>query len=73
MFKTLTNEWKIEPYSHTENQVKLSSQWSKLTFYINFEFNSILYTNLSKGYFNEISTKMMKSFENRCEEVYGNK
>ncbi len=60
-FKNLINRWKI---------TEIDSVKTKVDFYLQFEFNSILLNKLLGGIFSLATEKMINSFENRAIEIY---
>ena len=61
-FKTLINNWKFEYDGDREK--------TKVTFHIEFEFQSKFFQKLIGAMFEEALKKMMKCFEDRAEEIY---
>ena len=60
-FKHLTNEWKFK---------KLQTNLCKIDFFIDFEINIKLFNTLIANFFEIAFNKMVKSFEDRAEEIY---
>lgn len=61
-FKTLINNWQFE-YDSKRDQ-------TKVTFYIEFEFQSKFLQKLIGAMFEDALKKMLKCFEKRAEEIY---
>mmetsp|Transcript_22125 Transcript_22125/g.44555 ORF Transcript_22125/g.44555 Transcript_22125/m.44555 type:complete len:186 (+) Transcript_22125:40-597(+) len=61
LFEYLKTEWKFTPASDP------SSTW--VTFQVEFKFKSSVYNELSKLFLQEVITKMVKAFEQRCKTI----
>ena len=58
LFEYLKTEWKFSPASDP------NTTW--VTFQVDFKFKSAMYNELSKLFLQEVITKMVKAFEQRC-------
>jgi coenzyme Q-binding protein COQ10 len=63
-FKRLVNKWQI---------VLIDQKKSKVDFYLEFEFNSIILTKMLGTIFSSATHKMINAFENRANELYNPK
>jgi ribosome-associated toxin RatA of RatAB toxin-antitoxin module len=61
LFEYLRTEWKFTPASDP------STTW--VTFQVDFKFKSAMYNQLSTLFLQEVVTKMVKAFEQRCVTV----
>lgn len=62
LFSHLTNEWHFSPGPTT------ASTW--LTFSVDFQFRSVLYSQAASVFFDEVVAKMVGAFEKRCAAVW---
>ncbi|CAG8433621.1 10918_t:CDS:2 [Diversispora eburnea] len=65
LFNHLTTLWQFIP------DQKLPPTHCHLDFYIEFEFSSPLYAQVSNMFTEQINEIMVTAFEKRCEEIYG--
>lgn len=65
MFKHLSAEWKITPHSD------LSSSHCDLNFRLEYEFYSILYSQIANVFFDDMNMIIIDAFERRCNTLYG--
>ncbi|GJP44877.1 hypothetical protein CLOM_g4280 [Closterium sp. NIES-68] len=63
LFQHLTNHWEFSP-----GRVPGSCL---LSFSVDFQFRSLLYTQFLDLFFDEVVSSLVNSFEQRCEEIYG--
>ena len=61
LFEYLRTEWKFTPANDP------NTTW--VTFQVDFKFKSPIYNDLSRLFLQEVVTKMVKAFENRCKIV----
>ena len=61
----LHTEWKFIPSASDPNL----ACW--ITFRVEFQFKSSLYSNISAMFMKEVTTNMVRAFEVRCRQVYG--
>lgn len=60
----LHTEWKFKPSASNP----LSSCW--VTFRVEFQFKSSLYSHISDMFMREVTSNMVKAFEARCMQIY---
>jgi ribosome-associated toxin RatA of RatAB toxin-antitoxin module len=65
LLEHLHTEWKFAPSASNP----LSSCW--VTFRVEFQFKSSLYSHISDLFMREVTNNMVKAFEGRCRAVYG--
>ena len=63
----LHTEWKFTPSSSNP----ASSCW--VTFRVEFQFKSSLYSHVATMFMREVTTNMVKAFETRCQAVHSKK
>ncbi|KAK9720795.1 hypothetical protein K7432_003898 [Basidiobolus ranarum] len=69
LFKHLENRWVFTPIT-TQKQTPKGSL-CQLDFYVNFEFASPIHAQVSNLFFDQVSSLMIKAFEERCQQLYG--
>ena len=62
-FKYLTNNWRFLPHE----------DGCEIDFYVDFEFNSRLLQSVIETLFTEAVRRMVRAFEARADDLYGNK
>lgn len=62
-FKHLTNNWRFLPHE----------DGCEIDFYVDFEFNSRLLQSVIETLFTEAVRRMVRAFEARADDLYGNK
>ena len=62
-FKHLTNNWRFLPHEDS----------CEIDFYVDFEFNSRLLQSVIETLFTEAVRRMVRAFEARADDLYGNK
>ena len=62
-FKHLTNNWRFLPHE----------DGCEIDFYVDFEFNSRLLQSVIETLFTEAVRRMVRAFEDRADDLYGNK
>lgn len=78
LFEYLINEWKFHPY-HISDKPSSPGDVNSLDkencclveFYVSFKFRSILYTQFSNLFLDQIVKQMVKAFTYRAEKLYG--
>ncbi|GBC05183.1 hypothetical protein RclHR1_06090001 [Rhizophagus clarus] len=65
LFKHLSAIWRIAPHHESP------STHCDLSFHLEFEFSSILYSQIANVFFDEINMMIIDAFEKRCYNLYG--
>ncbi|CAB4484150.1 hypothetical protein RhiirA1_540739 [Rhizophagus irregularis] len=65
LFKNLSAEWKITPHSDS------SSSHCDLNFHLEYEFYSVVYSQLASVFFDDMNMMIIDAFERRCNTLYG--
>jgi coenzyme Q-binding protein COQ10 len=63
LFSHLITIWQLLPHE--------SSTHCYIDFRLEFEFSSIIYSNLANAWFDQVSVLVIDAFEKRCNELYG--
>ncbi|KIJ57195.1 hypothetical protein M422DRAFT_238783 [Sphaerobolus stellatus SS14] len=82
LFKSLITTWRFQPASsaspHPTANVEATlhrqppdEEATLVTLDIEYEFANLIYGQLSKAFFSQVSKMMVAAFEQRCLEVYG--
>ncbi|KAJ1651180.1 Coenzyme Q-binding protein coq10a, mitochondrial [Dispira simplex] len=84
IFRRLITSWEFVPYSclpsatlarfnrRRINNAQISAdQKCLIRFGIDFELNSILYSQVADLFFNQVCKEMLHAFTSRCKQVYG--
>ena len=74
LFKTLKTTWSFQPVASPINaDVENREQWGPtlVTLDLVYAFANPVHATMSGAFFGKVSKKMVKAFEDRCHQVYG--